>query len=85
MNYQKIDKFSIADGCGVRVVLWVSGCTLHCKGCHNPETHSFSEGHLVDIEEIKEHLNAYLALAKAGLATMEAFEAALPKKSKFEQ
>ena len=38
MNYHKIEKFSVANGTGIRVVLWVSGCSLHCKGCHNPET-----------------------------------------------
>lgn len=50
MNYQKIDKFSIADGCGVRVVLWVSGCTLRCKGCQNPESWDFESGKTFDDE-----------------------------------
>ena len=31
MNYAKIDKISVADGIGVRTVLYVSGCSLHCK------------------------------------------------------
>ena len=45
MNYAKIDKVSVADGIGVRTVLYVSGCSLHCKGCHNPECwdHSFGK------------------------------------------
>ena len=38
MNYHKIEKFSIANGTGIRVVLWCSGCGVHCKNCHNPET-----------------------------------------------
>lgn len=38
MNYQKITKYDIANGEGVRVTLWVSGCNHHCEGCHNPET-----------------------------------------------
>ena len=38
MNYHKIEKFSIANGTGIRVVLWCSGCEVHCKNCHNPET-----------------------------------------------
>ena len=38
MNYHKIDKCSISNGIGFRVVLWVSGCSHHCDGCHNPET-----------------------------------------------
>lgn len=44
MNYHKIEKTSVANGTGVRVVLWVSGCSLHCKGCHNPETWSLNSG-----------------------------------------
>ena len=38
MNYAEIKKYDIANGPGVRVSLFVSGCTIHCKGCFNPET-----------------------------------------------
>lgn len=48
MNYHKIEKTSIANGTGIRVVLWVSGCSLHCRGCHNPETWSLNSGKLFD-------------------------------------
>ena len=44
MNYLGIDKSSISNGPGVRVVLWVAGCTLHCKGCQNPESWDFCAG-----------------------------------------
>jgi anaerobic ribonucleoside-triphosphate reductase activating protein len=44
MNYHKIEKTSVANGTGVRTVLWVSGCSLHCKGCHNPETWDLNSG-----------------------------------------
>jgi anaerobic ribonucleoside-triphosphate reductase activating protein len=44
MNYHKIEKYSIANGSGVRCVLWVSGCSLHCKGCQNPSTWDFNSG-----------------------------------------
>lgn len=44
MNYIKISKCDIANGTGIRVVLWASGCSLHCKGCHNPETWDFHSG-----------------------------------------
>ena len=44
MNYHKIEKTSIANGTGIRVVLWCSGCSLHCKGCQNPETWSLCSG-----------------------------------------
>ena len=48
MNYIKITKHDIANGSGVRVVLWVSGCSLHCKGCQNPSTWDVSTGQLFD-------------------------------------
>ena len=50
MNYIKINKFDIANGPGVRVVHWVSGCHHNCKNCHNPETHDFKAGQSFDSE-----------------------------------
>jgi anaerobic ribonucleoside-triphosphate reductase activating protein len=44
VNYHKIEKLSVANGTGIRVVLWVSGCTCYCKGCQNPQTWSFQGG-----------------------------------------
>lgn len=55
MNYMHIDKTSINDGPGVRVTLYVSGCLLHCKGCHNPESWDFNAGKLFD-EAAKQEL-----------------------------
>lgn len=55
MNYLGIDKTSINNGPGVRVVLWVAGCTLHCKGCQNPESWDFNAGKLFD-EKAKQEL-----------------------------
>ena len=48
MNYLGISKCSIADGTGVRVVLWVSGCNIHCQGCQNPESWDFNAGNIFD-------------------------------------
>ena len=44
MNYACIKKVDIANGPGVRVSLFVSGCRNHCPGCFNPETWNFSYG-----------------------------------------
>lgn len=44
MNVAGINFESIADGEGVRVVVFVSGCRHNCKGCHNPTSHSFTVG-----------------------------------------
>lgn len=44
MNYGEIKNYDIANGEGVRVSLFVSGCTHHCKNCFNPETWNFEYG-----------------------------------------
>lgn len=44
MNYGEIKKIDIANGEGVRVSLFVSGCTHHCKNCFNAQTWDFSYG-----------------------------------------
>ena len=44
MNYEKIDKCSVSNGVGVRTVLWVSGCDIRCRNCHNPQTWDFDSG-----------------------------------------
>ena len=55
MRYQQILDCSIADGEGVRVVLFVTGCSHHCKGCHNPECWDETRGKLFT-EETKQKL-----------------------------
>ena len=44
MNYAEIKNVDVANGPGVRVSLFVSGCTHHCPGCFNPETWDFAYG-----------------------------------------
>lgn len=43
---------SIVDGPGFRLAVFTQGCPHECRGCHNPETHSFTGGTLVDTETI---------------------------------
>lgn len=44
MNYASINKTDIANGPGVRVSLFVSGCRRHCQGCFNPQAWDFQYG-----------------------------------------
>ena len=47
-----IETESIVDGEGIRYVIFTQGCPHHCPGCHNPQTHSFDGGKLVDINKL---------------------------------
>ena len=56
MNYADIKRVDVANGPGVRVSLFVSGCTHHCEGCFNPETWDFGFGKSFGQEQIDELL-----------------------------
>ena len=47
---------SIVDGDGIRTVIWTQGCPHNCFGCHNPGTHNFDGGALIDIENVKQEI-----------------------------
>ena len=44
MRYNKIRKMDISNGPGVRVSIFMQGCTFNCKNCFNKETHDFNGG-----------------------------------------
>lgn len=48
MRYNKIRKMDISNGPGVRVSIFMQGCSFHCEGCFNPETHDFNGGQSFD-------------------------------------
>lgn len=54
----KLQRNSIVDGEGIRAVVWTQGCPHNCPNCHNPETHDYNGGFLIDVEELKEEINS---------------------------
>lgn len=60
MNYASIRNCDIANGEGVRVSLFVSGCTHRCPGCFNPDQWSFSFGEAFT-REVEDRLLDYLS------------------------
>lgn len=65
---------SIVDGPGIRMVVFTQGCKHNCKGCHNPESHSFTGGYLMDIEEVLEEIKSNPLLDGITLSGGEPFE-----------
>ena len=47
---------SIVDGQGIRTVIWTQGCSHNCPFCHNPITHDFKGGQLVELGEVIDEL-----------------------------
>lgn len=70
MYYGEIKKRDIADGPGVRVSLFVSGCTHHCPGCFNPETWNFQFGQPFTAETEEELLAALAPSYVSGLTLL---------------
>ncbi len=76
MHYGMIKKYDIADGEGVRVSLFVSGCTNRCKGCFQPQTWAFDYGEPYTAETEQELIDALSDRNISGLTLLggEPFE-----------
>lgn len=76
MNYSAIKDFDIANGPGVRVSLFVSGCTRHCAGCFNSDTWDFNAGQLFTPDTAALILDKLSVKTKTGLSILggEPFE-----------
>lgn len=70
MNYGNIKTYSIENGTGVRVSLFVSGCRHRCKDCFNPETWNFAYGKPFTEEVEDEIIHAMKPDYMAGLTLL---------------
>ena len=76
MHYADIKKYDVANGPGVRVSLFVSGCTRRCKGCFNKEAWDFNYGTELNEEKQNELIDALAPHYIKGLSVLggEPFE-----------
>lgn len=58
MNYHNITHDDMNNGTGIRCVLWLSGCEIHCKNCQNPQTWDKCSGIKFDQYAKKELLDS---------------------------
>ncbi|MDO4778920.1 MAG: pyruvate formate-lyase-activating protein [Tissierellia bacterium] len=71
------ETFGTVDGPGVRYVLFLQGCPMRCKYCHNPDTWSLSNGKEMTVEEILSDYDSYRPFLKGGGITLSGGEALL--------
>ena len=70
MRYARIKNYDIANGSGVRVSLFVSGCRRHCPGCFSPETWDFDYGEKFTLETEKQIIDSLKPDYIAGLSIL---------------
>ena len=70
MRYNKIRKMDISNGPGIRVSVFMQGCTFHCKNCFNEETWDFKGGNEFNDDIIKYILNLCDNTGIAGLSIL---------------
>jgi len=70
IRYNKIRKMDIANGPGVRVSIFLQGCTFKCPDCFNPETHDFAGGQPLDAATIERLLQLCSADHIKGLSIL---------------
>ena len=78
MNYGTIKEYDIADGPGVRYLIFLKGCNMRCKYCHNPDTWAKTECETKSAEEILQQALRYKRYwGKKGGITVSGGEALL--------
>ena len=90
MYYAEIKEYDIANGPGVRLSFFVSGCTHHCRGCFNEMTWDFhygtpytkeTEDHLLELLEESAYMGMTLQNQKALLPLIKRFKKKYPEKT----
>jgi len=76
-NIHSIETFGAFDGPGLRYVLFLQGCPLRCKFCHNRDTWGTQDNKLMSVDQILDDYNKYRAFYKKGGLTVSGGEATL--------
>lgn len=69
-NIHSIESFGTVDGPGIRLVVFMQGCPMRCKYCHNPDTWTFEENKKMSVEEILKKYDSVKEFLKNGGITV---------------
>lgn len=58
LNLHAVERRSLANGPGNRFVVWFQGCTLRCRGCYNPETHTTGPRNVTSVGSLLQRITA---------------------------
>ena len=78
INLHNFLERSTENGPGVRAVIWVQGCALHCPGCFNPDTHDMHIRELVSVDELARKIFSISGIEGITISGGEPFLQAAP-------
>ncbi len=73
-HVHSVESFGTLDGPGIRYVLFLQGCGLRCKYCHNPDTWQMGGGRVMDSDEIIRDILTYKNFIRSGGVTLSGGE-----------
>ena len=69
-----VESFGAVDGPGIRFIVFMQGCPLRCKFCHNPDTWNPKDGTEIDTETLANQIESYRNFIKKGGVTVSGGE-----------
>lgn len=74
LNVHSYESLGTVDGPGIRFIIFLQGCNMRCKYCHNPDTWNKNNGHMKSTDEIMQEVMKYKTYIRDGGVTISGGE-----------